>query len=138
VRVCLGAEHAPRKTSAGIVGESQAACVSCTTPSSPSQRSDLVQANFTCTCVPLTAGAAAVPLGGLAPPPIDAPCTQCLRHGDPIHARKGLTAAAAAAVGAQVLHPLEQLLEVQPAGKLRRTRKTEPGGRVKETMSTVD
>jgi hypothetical protein len=24
-------------------------------------------------------------------PPIDAPCTRCLRHGDPIHARKGLT-----------------------------------------------
>jgi hypothetical protein len=24
--------------------------------------------------------------------PIDAPCTRCLRHGDPIHARKGLTA----------------------------------------------
>jgi arylsulfatase A-like enzyme len=23
--------------------------------------------------------------------PIDAPCTQCLRHGDPIHARKGPT-----------------------------------------------
>ena len=32
------------------------------------------------------------------PPPIDAPCTQCLRHGDPIHAKKGLTLAAAAAV----------------------------------------
>jgi hypothetical protein len=29
----------------------------------------------------------------LRPPPIDAPCTQCLRHGGPIHARKGLTAA---------------------------------------------
>eukprot|EP01047_Picozoa_sp_COSAG01_P012039 COSAG01_NODE_535_length_15804_cov_33.841452_4_plen_555_part_00 len=25
------------------------------------------------------------------PIPIDAPCTQCLRHGDPIHASKGLT-----------------------------------------------
>jgi hypothetical protein len=36
--------------------------------------------------------------GRAPPPPIDAPCTQCLRHGDPIHARKGLTAAAAAAV----------------------------------------
>jgi hypothetical protein len=29
----------------------------------------------------------------LARRPIDAPCTQCLRHGDPIHAMKGLTAA---------------------------------------------
>jgi hypothetical protein len=28
--------------------------------------------------------------------PIDAPCTQRLRHGDPIHARKGLTLTAAA------------------------------------------
>ena len=34
-------------------------------------------------------------------PPIDAPCTQCLRHGDPIRARKGLTnAVAVAALGA--------------------------------------
>jgi hypothetical protein len=32
------------------------------------------------------------------PPPIDAPCTECLRHGDPIQASKGLTAAAAAIV----------------------------------------
>jgi hypothetical protein len=31
-----------------------------------------------------------------APAPIDAPCTRCLRHGDPIHARKGLTSAAPA------------------------------------------
>jgi hypothetical protein len=28
------------------------------------------------------------------PPPIGAPCTQCLRHGDLIHARKSLTGAA--------------------------------------------
>jgi hypothetical protein len=35
------------------------------------------------------------------PPPIDAPCPQCLRHGDPMHARKQrLTAAAAAAAAA--------------------------------------
>jgi hypothetical protein len=33
-------------------------------------------------------------------PPIDAPCTQCLRHGDLIHARKALTAAAALAAAA--------------------------------------
>jgi hypothetical protein len=32
-----------------------------------------------------------------AAPIIDAPCTQCLRHGDLIHARKALTAAAAGA-----------------------------------------
>eukprot|EP01047_Picozoa_sp_COSAG01_P033059 COSAG01_NODE_2417_length_7736_cov_7.862511_3_plen_196_part_00 len=31
------------------------------------------------------------------PPPIDAPCTQCLRHGDPMHAHERLTVAAAAA-----------------------------------------
>jgi hypothetical protein len=35
-----------------------------------------------------------------APPPVDTPCTQRLRHGDPIHARKGLTAAAVAAAAA--------------------------------------
>jgi hypothetical protein len=34
------------------------------------------------------------------PPPIGAPCTQCLRHSDPIHARNALTAAAAAVLGA--------------------------------------
>jgi hypothetical protein len=32
------------------------------------------------------------------PPPIDAPCTQYLRHGDPMHARERLTAAAASPV----------------------------------------
>eukprot|EP01047_Picozoa_sp_COSAG01_P001108 COSAG01_NODE_23_length_37704_cov_30.005877_48_plen_106_part_00 len=26
-------------------------------------------------------------------PPIDAPCTHCLRHGDPMHAQKRLTSA---------------------------------------------
>jgi hypothetical protein len=30
------------------------------------------------------------------PPPIDAPCTQCLGHGDPMHAQERLTAAATA------------------------------------------
>jgi hypothetical protein len=30
----------------------------------------------------------------LEPPPIDAPCTQWLRHGDPMSARKQLTCAA--------------------------------------------
>eukprot|EP01047_Picozoa_sp_COSAG01_P069257 COSAG01_NODE_10197_length_2223_cov_3.476930_2_plen_234_part_00 len=35
--------------------------------------------------------------GARCDPPIGAPCTQCLRHGDLIHARKALTAAAAAA-----------------------------------------
>jgi hypothetical protein len=35
---------------------------------------------------------------GEVPPPIDAPCTQGLRHGDLIHARKALTGAAALAV----------------------------------------
>jgi hypothetical protein len=29
------------------------------------------------------------------PPPIDAPCTHCLRHGDPMHAQERLTADAA-------------------------------------------
>jgi hypothetical protein len=60
--------------------------------------------------------------GAWAAPPIGAPCTQCLRHGDPMHARKGLTlpravpmrglsgrccpaAAAAAACGASVGKP---------------------------------
>jgi hypothetical protein len=38
--------------------------------------------------------AAAAAATAAAPPPIDAPCTQCLRHGDLIHARKALTAAA--------------------------------------------
>jgi hypothetical protein len=31
---------------------------------------------------------------GASPPPIDAPCTQCLRHGDPMHAQERLTASA--------------------------------------------
>jgi hypothetical protein len=43
------------------------------------------------------AAAAATPAGcGGGPPPltpIDAPCTQCLRHGDPMHAQERLTAA---------------------------------------------
>eukprot|EP01047_Picozoa_sp_COSAG01_P084696 COSAG01_NODE_18284_length_1086_cov_57.808511_1_plen_88_part_00 len=36
----------------------------------------------------------------IAAAPSDAPCTQYLRHGDPIHARKALTAAAAIAAAA--------------------------------------
>jgi hypothetical protein len=32
--------------------------------------------------------------GWEAGPPIDAPCTQCLRHGDPMHAQERLTATA--------------------------------------------
>jgi hypothetical protein len=40
-----------------------------------------------------------------APPPIDAPCTQRLRHGDPIHASKALTAAAASASPASSPRP---------------------------------
>jgi hypothetical protein len=39
------------------------------------------------------------------PPPIDAPCTHCLRHGDPMHAQERLTAAAAAAAAASLRHP---------------------------------
>jgi hypothetical protein len=39
---------------------------------------------------------------GEVPPPIDAPCTQGLRHGDLIHARKALTGAAAAAAALAV------------------------------------
>jgi hypothetical protein len=34
-------------------------------------------------------GTSLPPPPGAAWPPIDAPCTQCLRHGDPIHASKG-------------------------------------------------
>jgi hypothetical protein len=40
------------------------------------------------------------PLGTPPPPPIDAPCPQCLRHGDPMHAKERLTASAAAAAAA--------------------------------------
>jgi hypothetical protein len=46
--------------------------------------------------------------------PIDAPCTQRLRHGDPMHARKGLTAAAAAAQHGAVVLDRRDDLGVQP------------------------
>jgi hypothetical protein len=39
--------------------------------------------------------------GAARPPPIDAPCTRRLRHGDPIHARKGLTPTARSPVAPQ-------------------------------------
>jgi hypothetical protein len=62
-----------------------------------------------CTCVPppppprlsprmsspATASSGLTPPPPL-PPPIGAPCTQCLRHGDPLHAKERLTAATAA------------------------------------------
>jgi hypothetical protein len=43
-------------------------------------------------------GDGALPSPPPLPPPIDAPCTQCLRHGDPIHAQERLTLAAATTV----------------------------------------
>jgi hypothetical protein len=38
---------------------------------------------------------------GASRPPIDAPCTQCLRHGDPIHAHERRTSFSAAAPGTE-------------------------------------
>jgi hypothetical protein len=46
------------------------------------------------------------------PPPIDAPCTRCLRHGDPIHARKALTAAERC----QVWRPRVVVVRAPPPG----------------------
>jgi hypothetical protein len=53
---------------------------------------------YACACVAGYEGEECEHDTGEQPPPIDAPCTQCLRHGGPIHAQKGLTLAAAAAV----------------------------------------
>jgi hypothetical protein len=55
-------------------------------------------------------------------PAIDAPCTQYLRHGDLIHARKALTAAAAAGPALPRLSCTAWMAAVMSDHRIRRTR----------------